>query len=244
MAELPGVVGCRALCDPQGRLLELHIVSRGDRPPKLLIRDVQSLLLVRFNLEVPYRRISVAVLRNAGASASQLSTGEAGPHQAEPGVFAPPAPGPAPAQPAWVGPPAVSLTLDEVGLSLQGSQLVVRVSLHEGRGRRLTGLVQGPNTGITPAMLGAEAVLLALEGQPEWRGLRLLWVDVAGEPAACAVVVSVARYAPPRLPASGLFAERVESLGAWPANGNVTLAAAVAAVSAVAKLSSPPPAAV
>ncbi len=244
MAELPGVVGCRALYDPRGQLSELHIVSRGDRPPKLLIRDVQSLLLVRFDLEVPYRRISVAVLRNAGGSVSQPSAGEAGPYRAEPGAFTPPAAGAASAQPAWVGPQAGSLALDEVGLSLHGPQLVVRVCLHESRGRRLTGLAQGPNTGITPAFLGAEAVLLALEGQPEWRGLRLQWVDVAGEPAARAVVVSVARYAPARLPASGVLAEGVESLGAWPANGNVTLAAAVAALSAVAKLSSPPPAAV
>ena len=39
---------------------EIHVVSASHRPAKLIVRDVQSLLLTRFNRSIDYRVVSVA----------------------------------------------------------------------------------------------------------------------------------------------------------------------------------------
>ena len=243
-----GVAGCRVVTDASGNLTELHVVSTGQRPPKFLVRDIQTVLLVRLNYSIPHRRISVALLRDAGRV-------EEAAMQQTPG---PPAAGPAPAQAtgteaaagaqagaaARAGPPAqparpeqpgeqpAVLQLERVTLRYEGSQVRAEVELTS-LGQPRWASLAGPDEGMAAALLGARTVLAALAGDPAWEGVYLQWVDLAGVSAAPVVVVSVART----VAASAEGGPTTwECVAARPERGNVTLAAAAATAEALVKL--------
>lgn len=50
---------------------ELHIVTHSTRPAKLIVRDVQAILLTRFNRHIDYRVVSVAYTRAENAPAAE-----------------------------------------------------------------------------------------------------------------------------------------------------------------------------
>src|SRR5215471_976694 len=52
-------------------LVEIHVVSRSDRPAKHIVRDVQSVLRTDLGLAIDHRVVSVALARD-GASASSM----------------------------------------------------------------------------------------------------------------------------------------------------------------------------
>jgi hypothetical protein len=62
----------RALRDIEGASIwveeddvrEIHVLTRSNRPPKQIVRDVQTVLLTRFNRHIDYRVVSVAYSRN------------------------------------------------------------------------------------------------------------------------------------------------------------------------------------
>jgi hypothetical protein len=43
-----------------GEIREVHVLTRSKRPPKQIVRDVQTVLLTRFNRSIDYRVVSVA----------------------------------------------------------------------------------------------------------------------------------------------------------------------------------------
>jgi outer membrane biosynthesis protein TonB len=47
---------------------EIHILSRSNRPPKQIVRDVQTVLQARFNRSIDYRVVSVAYLSDTSGS--------------------------------------------------------------------------------------------------------------------------------------------------------------------------------
>ena len=57
--RLPGVLGAEFTLE-DGAVREVHILSDQSRSPKQVVRDVQSALLARFQLELDHRCISVA----------------------------------------------------------------------------------------------------------------------------------------------------------------------------------------
>lgn len=56
---------------------EIHILSRSNRPPKQIVRDVQTVLQARFNRSIDYRVVSVAYLTDATASSAGRSAAAA-----------------------------------------------------------------------------------------------------------------------------------------------------------------------
>src|SRR5262249_22534030 len=57
---------------------EIHILSRSNRPPKQIVRDVQTVLQARFNRSIDYRVVSVAYLTDTtAASGPRLSAAAA-----------------------------------------------------------------------------------------------------------------------------------------------------------------------
>ena len=249
--NIRGVAGCRAVLDAAGDLVELHVVSTGQRPPKLIIRDIQSLLLVRLNLTVPHRKVSVAVVRETALAGrgrqmreqapeyvvvQQPTPSEAGPaasatRREVAASEAPEAAGRGTGEERFAGGPG--LVLREVAVRYEGTQLQVRVELTS-FGRHLSATVTGPDEGLMPALLGARAVMEALAADPAWRDVHLQWVDVAGVAASPAAVVSVVRGGEGQARSGGPAA--VECVGVRPERGNLTLAAAAATVDALVKL--------
>lgn len=59
VTQLPGILGAEFTVD-NGTVREVHILSDQSRSPKQVVRDVQSALLARFQLELDHRCISVA----------------------------------------------------------------------------------------------------------------------------------------------------------------------------------------
>src|SRR5438477_8815791 len=62
LSRIPSVTAARVVSSPSGRIAEVHVLARRDRAPKQLVRDVQSVILTGFGMEVDYRTVSVVQL--------------------------------------------------------------------------------------------------------------------------------------------------------------------------------------
>lgn len=70
LLRLESVEGARVVPDPSGGVAEVHILARGDRHPKQISRDVQSLLITRWGIRVDHRKISVARFEDEAVAAT------------------------------------------------------------------------------------------------------------------------------------------------------------------------------
>ncbi len=61
--SLPDVRSCSVELTPDGGISAIHIVSSSKRPPKQIVRDVESVLHANFGLSVDHRKVSVARVR-------------------------------------------------------------------------------------------------------------------------------------------------------------------------------------
>lgn len=61
------VTGCRIVVDAAGEVTEVHVTAVSGRPPRLIARDVDTILKVRGGLDIDHRRIQVAIV-DAGAA--------------------------------------------------------------------------------------------------------------------------------------------------------------------------------
>ena len=62
LAQVQGVYGARAVLDANHHLDEIHIVATNARKPKQIVRDIETLILVKHGLRVDYRKISLVQL--------------------------------------------------------------------------------------------------------------------------------------------------------------------------------------
>lgn len=65
LLSLRDIVGADIRLDDDGRTLaEINILAEGNRPPKQIVRDVRSALRAEYQVDVDYRKISVAQRRD------------------------------------------------------------------------------------------------------------------------------------------------------------------------------------
>lgn len=57
-----GLVASRVLLGPAGEVKEIHAIASRARNPKRIIRDIETLLLVKHGIKVDYRKISLVQL--------------------------------------------------------------------------------------------------------------------------------------------------------------------------------------
>jgi hypothetical protein len=62
LCRLPEVSAARIVADPAGRPIEVHILARAGKHPKQVVRDIQSVALATFGLEIDRRVVSVVQL--------------------------------------------------------------------------------------------------------------------------------------------------------------------------------------
>lgn len=55
------ISGCRIILDPDGNVREIHVTAVSERPPRLIARDVDTLLKVKAGLEIDHRIIGVVI---------------------------------------------------------------------------------------------------------------------------------------------------------------------------------------
>ena len=84
ITQLPGILGAEFSLE-DGAIREVHILSDQSRGPKQIVRDVQSALLARFQVELDHRVVSVAQVPGHIARPArlvcdrlELSTGRSG----------------------------------------------------------------------------------------------------------------------------------------------------------------------
>ena len=73
IARIPSVTAARVVAGSGGRIIEVHVLARRDRGPKQLVRDVQSVALTNFGIEVDYRTVSVVQLDDPPTEADSIS---------------------------------------------------------------------------------------------------------------------------------------------------------------------------
>lgn len=71
MEEIQGVVSARVEASPGGEVEEVHVVARGGRKAKEIVRDVETLLKAKFDLAIDHRKISVARLGESTEAATE-----------------------------------------------------------------------------------------------------------------------------------------------------------------------------
>lgn len=59
VCTLQGVESARVVLDNKGEILELHVLSDETRNPRQIVRDIETLLLVKLSIKVDHKRISV-----------------------------------------------------------------------------------------------------------------------------------------------------------------------------------------
>ena len=60
--QVQGVVANRVVPGDKGDLSEIHVMASKQRAPKQIVRDIESLLFIRFGFRVDYRKISLVQL--------------------------------------------------------------------------------------------------------------------------------------------------------------------------------------
>ena len=68
--RLPDVVAARIVPDNRGRPIEIHVLAHTGKHPKQVVRDVQSVALASFGLEIDRRIVSVVQLGPNGSGAA------------------------------------------------------------------------------------------------------------------------------------------------------------------------------
>lgn len=68
--RIEGVSTARVILEMRDQIAEVHVIGSSSRHPKLLVRDIESLLCARFGIQVDYRKISVVQLPEKDANVS------------------------------------------------------------------------------------------------------------------------------------------------------------------------------
>ena len=58
--QIKSVIAARIKVNQQGEIEEVHILASSGRAPKQIVRDVESILIAQFDLQIDHKKISVA----------------------------------------------------------------------------------------------------------------------------------------------------------------------------------------
>lgn len=59
LGRLPGIQAVRVVTGPDAKPTEVHVLATREKAPKQLVRDIQSVAMAQFDLEVDHRIVSV-----------------------------------------------------------------------------------------------------------------------------------------------------------------------------------------
>lgn len=62
LAQIAEVKAARVVANPDGQIAEIHVLALPSKPPKQLVRDIESTIMARFGVPVDHRKISIAQL--------------------------------------------------------------------------------------------------------------------------------------------------------------------------------------
>jgi hypothetical protein len=185
LARIPAVSSARVVI-ADDELVEVHIVCAAGRSPKLVGRDVQSLLAAQWGVDLDHRKVSVVQLEAAEPAEEQ---GDESP-PAKVGRASAAAPNPGTDLSASSTPLVTSVSVSTTG---QGAEASVSVKLG---GRSATGQAKGVPSWTSQRRLTAEAALAALgELDDRLAGYGIAEVTAVRMGTEDVVVVTVAGWA-------------------------------------------------
>jgi len=62
LSQVGEIKAARVVVDLDGQITEIHVLALPIKPPKQLVRDIESTLMARFGIPVDHRKISIAQL--------------------------------------------------------------------------------------------------------------------------------------------------------------------------------------
>lgn len=137
LCRLPDISAARIVADHTGRPTEIHVLANPGKPAKQVVRDIQSVALASFGLEIDRRIVSVVQLGavNGAEGRGMLAV------TAEPIPFRP--------------------MITSINAEITGMRTVVRVALSQG-GEETAGFAEGSIATASRHRLVASATLDAL----------------------------------------------------------------------------------
>ena len=150
LLSLRDIVGADVSVSKDGKTLdEINILAEGHRPPKQIVRDVRSALRAEYQVDVDYRKISVAQRREPERDLGASGT-ESGPTLLT-----------LPAIHVDEEPPVLRLRFEGVNVNIDHASCQVRVELSLGD-REAVGEATGMSDGRQVSRLVGEATLDAM----------------------------------------------------------------------------------
>lgn len=134
LLKIPGVRAARVVVDAEGAPSEIHIVAGGEKSPKQLVRDVQTVALATLGMAIDHRIVSVVSFPDSGET------------------------------PFLDGiPPEKRITIDEIATETRGTASKVRVLLSWGD-TTASGEASGFTSADGLLRMAAQATLEAVRG--------------------------------------------------------------------------------
>lgn len=143
LCRIPEVTAARVVADPDGRIAEVHILSLPSKHAKQVVRDIQSVAMATFGIDLDRRVVSVVQL-DAVATSSLVSTGDAEADADEPAIVL-----------------DERINVDGVTVDRDRLQCTARVALRLGTARA-TGTAEGLVASTSVQRLVAQATIAAL----------------------------------------------------------------------------------
>ncbi|MCZ3389186.1 MAG: hypothetical protein LH645_08715 [Actinomycetia bacterium] len=198
--QIPGVRAVSVVTDAHAQPTEVHVLAAPGKPAKQVVRDVQSLAMAQFDIDLDHRIVSVVQIEDEASPASDSPTEI---DLSTPGS----APGSAPAEEILEEIEAHARPMiSEIGVRSTGTEIEVEVRL-ELDGDTFVGIERGAAAASARPRLVASATLSALD--------ELLGLPAAVESSAVvdtgthAVALVVITLSVPRLGAQSLAGSAV-----------------------------------
>lgn len=74
LGRLPGIQAVRVVTGPDAQPTEVHVLALRDKTPKQIVRDIQSVALAQFDLEVDHRIVSVVQFEDGETAPAGTTT--------------------------------------------------------------------------------------------------------------------------------------------------------------------------
>jgi hypothetical protein len=136
--RIQGIQAARVVAGPGGRVSEVHVLAGRERGAKQLVRDVQSVILTNFGVDIDYRTVSVVQLEENSPSVPAQSEGRPAPVSV-----------PVPPQIDSTRPAIVRLVTETSGFT---TEVKIGVSVS---GSERAGIARGPSTSGLRLVAGA-----------------------------------------------------------------------------------------
>jgi len=167
VSRLPEVVACRIVADSLGQPTEVHVLAHSTKHPKQIVRDIQSVAMASFGVDIDRRIVSVVQLGDSGEA------------------------------PAANGGASIErLTVGAIQSQVEGRRATFRITLSSA-GAEATGFAEGSTAGATRLRLVAAATLDAVRQLHESAGaLEIDEASTTRVGSRDVVVVTVVRVDP------------------------------------------------